>query len=155
MEIAKFFCLLVMPLKPKIEIMNETDCIYNVTAQCSLPVTHIDCFIGKAPLTFTSNRILNCSDGKTFTNSAELILDPPVTGKLKCNFTMDSLFSDKRTIKIKCDNVSSNIQATYNRKQLTTPQTSLVPDGTSGCCIFKTFTILLLGIIIADNLFKN
>eukprot|EP00106_Octopus_bimaculoides_P012516 XP_014779958.1 PREDICTED: uncharacterized protein LOC106876065 isoform X3 [Octopus bimaculoides] len=137
MEIAKFFCLLVMPLKPKIEIMNETDCIYNVTAQCSLPVTHIDCFIGKAPLTFTSNRILNCSDGKTFTNSAELILDPPVTGKLKC------------------DNVSSNIQATYNRKQLTTPQTSLVPDGTSGCCIFKTFTILLLGIIIADNLFKN
>ncbi|XP_052824318.1 uncharacterized protein LOC106876058 isoform X2 [Octopus bimaculoides] len=97
-------------VKPTIQIMNETDCIYNVTAQCSLPVTHIECFIGKDLQKFSSNKTENCLDGKTYTFSATL---KPHSGNLKCSFTMDNIFSTERTKEVKCNNPSAATSDLY------------------------------------------
>ncbi|XP_029636631.1 uncharacterized protein LOC115211991 isoform X2 [Octopus sinensis] len=97
-------------VKPTIEIMNETDCKYNVTAKCSLPVTRIECYLGKALQPFISNKTETCPDGKTYTSSATL--EPP-SGNLKCSFTIDSIFSAERTTEVNCNIPSATTSDFY------------------------------------------
>ncbi|XP_014779945.1 uncharacterized protein LOC106876057 isoform X2 [Octopus bimaculoides] len=124
-------------VKPKIRINVIKECVYNVTAQCSLPVTLIQCFIGKNPAATQRNK---CSDKKTITNSARLNLGPSVSGQVKCIFTIDDIFEEKQFFNFTCD---------------ATPKPIAGNDTPSGFYIFRSCKSLLLGIIIADNLFKN
>ncbi|CAI9722445.1 Hypothetical predicted protein [Octopus vulgaris] len=127
-------------VKPKLEIKVIRNCIYNVTAQCSLPATRIECYIRKIPTEFIAIQRNTCPDGKTVTNDVILNVSSSATGKVECIFTMKDLFKEKRFIDFQC---------------AASPGVKTDDDTDSGFYIFRPCTNLLLGIIIALIIFKN